>query len=71
MSFMTETGMMDHTARRQAALLSLPFIALPLGALTAAPEPATLLWTLPLAGMGLALARPWLAAKLARQAARA
>jgi hypothetical protein len=65
----TETATMDRTTRRQAALLGLPFIALPLGALAAAPGPATLLWALPLAGIGVLLARPWLGA-VARSGAR-
>lgn len=69
MSITTETDRMNATARRQAALLGLPFVALPIGALTAAPEPATLLWALPLASMGLVLARPWFGA-LARAGRR-
>lgn len=62
MSMTEETQTMDRATRRQAALLGLPFIALPLGAVAAAPETATLLWALPLAAMGLVLARPWLGA---------
>jgi hypothetical protein len=69
MNLTRETGMMDRATRRQAALLSLPFIGLPLGALGAAPQVSTLLWALPLAAMGLALARPWLAALVRREAA--